>query len=407
MNKFATFNIKIALLLSGIIIVILVLLYTQFIVGRIQNREKQIANLYAKSLEYLANAENESGEYNFIFTEIVTQIDFPLIATDKDYKEITILKNVEYDSTRKLTKQDTARFFELAHEMAEINPPIKVTFQDSIVLTLVHYGQSSLVTELKILPYIEFIIGGLFLFLGYIGFSYIKRNEQSNIWVGLSRETAHQLGTPLSSLMGWLELLKTTEPKTPELETVTHEIENDLEKLNKIAGRFSKIGSQPKMEKENLKNLIDKVAKYFERRIPTLTTEDGKKTKKVNIEINGPDDIEAAINKDLFEWVIENLMKNALDAMDKPAGKIIVDISRGEKDICIDVTDTGKGIDSKFKKDIFRPGYSTKQRGWGLGLSLSKRIIEDYHRGKLILFESEIDKGSIFRIKLQKNLNGL
>ncbi|MCB0723794.1 MAG: HAMP domain-containing histidine kinase [Ignavibacteriae bacterium] len=406
MNKFGSFDIKIALAASGLLIVGLILFYTQHLATKIQQREKQIAGLYARSLEYLANAENETGEYTFIFEEIITQIDFPIIATDKDYKTITFFKNVDFDSTKGLSSQDSAKFFAMAKEMSEINDPIAVKYvldQDTLILSYVHYGQSGLVTELKLLPYMEFLIAGLFVFLGYIGFSYIKKNEQSSIWVGLSRETAHQLGTPLSSLMGWTEMLKNVKPGSGELEEVTSEIEKDLEKLNKIAGRFSKIGSQPLLKSENLKEAITHVVNYIEKRIPTLTTIDGKPVKKVKINIEGDDNICANINTDLFEWVIENLLKNSLDAMDKPSGEISIKVYTVGHEAVIDVTDSGKGVDMKHKKDIFRPGYSTKQRGWGLGLSLSKRIIEDYHSGKFFLLDSAVGKGATFRIKLNKD----
>ncbi|MDZ4713048.1 MAG: HAMP domain-containing sensor histidine kinase [bacterium] len=402
MNKFGSLNIKIALIVCGVLIVLGVLLYTQTLAQKIQKRERDIAGLYAKSMEYLANDENSSGEYGFIFDQIIPQIDFPIIATDREKKEIILTKNVDYDSTLPDSKRKEI-LLEKAREMDEINAPIIVSYKDSVILNYVHYGQSGLVTELKMLPFFEFLIAGIFVFLGYIGFSYIKKNEQSNIWVGLSRETAHQLGTPLSSLLGWVEMMKNIEPQTEDLIEITNEINNDIDKLNKIAGRFSKIGSQPKLEKENVSTVIEKVSEYFEKRIPSLVSADGKISKKVIIDIISDGDSEANINKDLFEWVIENLLKNAIDAMEKSHGKIIFNITNSNEELFIDVTDNGKGIDTKFKKDVFRPGYSTKIRGWGLGLSLSKRIIEDYHKGKLLLVESNTGKGTTFRIKLHKN----
>ncbi len=404
MNKFGSLNIKIAFIISGVLIAFIVLYYTQTLAQKIQKREKDIAELYAKSMEYLANDENSSGEYGFIFDQIIPQIDFPIIATDREKKEIILTKNVDYDTTLSESKKNEI-LFRKANEMDEINPPIVVSYKDSVMLNYIHYGQSSLVTELKLLPLFEVIIAGIFVILGYVGFSYIKKNEQSNIWVGLSRETAHQLGTPLTSLMGWAEMLKNISPQTEDLKEITGEINNDLDKLKKIAGRFSKIGSKPKLDRENINALIGKVADYFEKRIPTLVSADGIVTKKVRIVINSSGNADANVNKDLFEWVIENLMKNALDAMNKKSGRIIFDISDTEEEVNIDVSDNGKGIDSKYKKDIFRPGYSTKTRGWGLGLSLSKRIIEDYHKGKLLLLESNTGKGTTFRIKLNKNQN--
>lgn len=402
MNKFGSQKIKIAIIVTGVLIAIIVLIYTQTLAQKIQKRERDIAALYAKSMEYLANDENSSGEYGFIFDQIIPQIDFPIIATDREQKEIILTKNVDYDTTLSVLEKNEI-LFKKAKEMDEINAPIVVSYKDSVILNYVHYGQSGLVTELKLLPVFEVIIAGIFVFLGYIGFSYIKKNEQSNIWVGLSRETAHQLGTPLSSLLGWTEMLRNIEPQTEDLKEVTHEISNDLEKLSKIAGRFSKIGSQPKLESDNVSKVIKKVSDYFEKRIPSLVAADGSLSKKVKIKINSNGNSEAKINKDLFEWVIENLLKNALDAMEKTHGEVSFDISDNGNELLIDVADNGKGIDAKFKKDVFRPGYSTKTRGWGLGLSLSKRIIEDYHKGKLLLVDSNPGKGTTFRIKLLKN----
>ena len=402
MNKFGSQNIKLALIVSGVLIAFIVLYYTQSLAQKIQKRERDIAGLYAKSMEYLANDENSSGEYGFIFDQIIPQIDFPIIATDREQKEVILTKNVDYDTTLPDIKR-TQILLKKARDMDEINPPIVVSYKDSVILNYVHYGQSDLVTELKLLPVFEFLIAGIFVFLGYIGFSYIKKNEQSNIWVGLSRETAHQLGTPLSSLMGWIEMLKNIEPQTEDLKEITGEISKDIDKLDKIAGRFSKIGSQPKLELQNVTGVVRKVADYFEKRIPSLVSADGKVMKKIIVDIKSNGEADASINRELFEWVIENLLKNALDAMEKTNGKIVFNITNSNDEVQIDVTDNGKGIDAKFKKDVFRPGFSTKKRGWGLGLSLSKRIIEDYHKGKLVLVESGIGKGTTFRIKLFKN----
>jgi len=402
MNKFGSLNIKLAIFLSGVIISIIILIYTQIIVNKIQARETQIADLYAKSLEYVAKDESVTGEYNFIFNEIIQKIDFPIILTDKDYKIADVFINFDLDTANLSSKEKNDLMIKEAKKMASINNPIKVTIYDTLILKYVNYGQSSLITQLKFFPIVEIIVGGLFVLLGYIGFSYIKKTEQSNIWVGLSRETAHQLGTPLSSLNGWIEILKNIQPRSEELNDITYEIEKDIEKLSKIAGRFSKIGSQPELTDENLYNVIQGVIKYFEKRIPTLTTIDGKKAKKVQVKLNSQKDITAYINKELFEWVIENILKNALDAIDKPIGSIVFSISVKEKELFIDINDNGKGIDKKYKKDVFRPGYSTKRRGWGLGLSLSKRIIEDYHKGKLNVLESNPGAGTTFRIKLNK-----
>ena len=401
MNKFGSLNIKIALLISGVVIALGILYYTQTVVSKIQKREAQIADLYAKSLEYIANDTSSSGEYNFIFNEVILQIDFPIIATDKEYKKVEFYKNVKIDSTLSAKKKNEV-LLDLANEMKELNTPIKVSYQDSLILSYVNYGQSSLITQMKYLPFFEFFVAGIFILLGYIGFSYIKKHEQSNIWVGLSKETAHQLGTPLTSLIGWQEMLKGYKEKTDELDDISSEIGNDLEKLNKIAGRFSKIGSQPKLIEENITEVIKGVCSYFEKRIPSLVNSEGKVTKKVSVNILTNEAVNVKINKDLFEWVIENVLKNALDAIDQNQGTIDFRISDKGKEVIIDITDNGRGIDKKFRKDIFRPGFSTKKRGWGLGLSLAQRIINDYHKGKLFVLDSAIEVGTTFRIKLQK-----
>jgi len=401
MYKVGSLRLKIALVVSGVIIALGILYFTQLLVERIQKREALIARLYAKSLEYIANDESATGEYNFIFNEIITQIDFPIIATDKDYKVVSFYKNTNIDTTLSESRIQDILLIQ-AKDMVNVNPPIKVSYKDSVILNYVNYGQSSLITQLKILPFLEIIIGGIFILLGYFGFSYVKKHEQSSIWVGLSKETAHQLGTPISSLMGWVEILKNTDPNSDEYKRILDETESDVDKLNKIASRFSKIGSQAKLEKENLSEVIRDVCKYFEKRIPRLVGADGTVSNKVNIELNIPNEVYLNLNRDLFEWVIENLLKNALDAMDKPQGKIVFDVFDKPSEIIIDISDNGKGIDKQYKKDIFRPGFSTKRRGWGLGLSLSKRIIDDYHKGKLLLHESVLEKGTIFRIKMNK-----
>lgn len=409
MKSYGSANIKIALLVTGVIIIIGTLIYTQILVTDILAREREVANLYAKSIEFIANDDAASGEYNFIFNTVINSnaINFPIVVTDAKSLTPTFSKNLDIDTTLSPDKQ-VALLKDMIIEMDEVNPPIKVTFQDSVVLSYVHYGQSRLVTKLKTLPIIQFVVAGIFIFLGYFGFNYIKRTEQSNIWVGLSKETAHQLGTPLSSLMGWNELIKAGASDPLKVTQLAGEMSNDIERLSKIANRFSKIGSKPDLKPANIHEVIEKVVKYFEIRIPTINTGtfEGHSKKKVDLQIMGSKTASALLNRDLFEWVIENLTKNALDAIENTAGSITFDIEEKGSHIFIDVTDTGKGIDLRFKKDIFRPGYSTKMRGWGLGLSLSKRIIETYHKGKLFVKDSEPGKGTTFRIRLDRSMNG-
>jgi signal transduction histidine kinase len=386
-------NIKIALLFAAVCIVIPTLWYTHQLVEQLQKKEREVASLYAKSLEYIANNTNTGTDYTFIFTEIIGSIDFPVILADKSDSIISTTKNIHLDST--LTEeQQNAVLMDLKVKMDEINKPIVVSYQDSLILSYLHYGESPLVVRLRWLPYIEIAIASLFILVGYVGFSYIKRSEQSNIWVGMARETAHQLGTPLTSIMGWIELLKLQGSENPKiLDTIT-EFENDVQRLTKVADRFSKIGSQPDLREENLVEIIQRVIEYFKRRLPQMG-------KKVDLSLQSQPAVLGRVNKELFEWVLENLVKNALDAMEEGKGSISFAISQEHNRTVIDVRDTGKGIDPSFHKEVFRPGYSTKKRGWGLGLSLSQRIIEIYHKGKIFVKESKIGEGTTFRIVLK------
>ena len=386
-------NIKAALLVAAFVIIIPILLYTHNLVDRLQKKEREVAALYAKSVEYLANSPYSGGEYNFIFDELIRAIDFPIIESDANDVEIKASRNIEIDTTLPKSERD-AYVRSLIADMDKLNRPIIVSYQDTVILSRVHYGESLLITRLRWLPYIEIVIGALFIFVGYIGFSYIKRSEQSNIWVGMARETAHQLGTPLSSMMGWVEIMKLRPEVDAKVTETIAEMENDLLRLNKIADRFSKIGSRPDLREEELSEVVKGVIVYFQKRIPQMG-------KRVDIIIEPAEPVRAKINRELFEWVLENLVKNGLDAMEEGKGKISFRISRLNGAPVIDVTDTGKGIDAAYRKDIFRPGFSTKKRGWGLGLSLSKRIVETYHKGKLSVKESKLGVGTTFRIKLR------
>lgn len=387
-------RIKIALLIAAIFIVIPILLYTHDLVIQLQKKQRETAALYARSLEYIANSNPSSGtDYTFIFDEIIGSIDFPVILTNGDDSEIITTKNIELDSSMSAEKRKTI-LFEMIAEMDKENNPIRVTFQENIVLNKVHFGESPLIVRLRWLPLIELAIATLFILVGYIGFSYIKRSEQSNIWVGMARETAHQLGTPLTSMMGWIELLKHQAETSPKILETVSEFEQDAQRLTKVADRFSKIGSKPDLKEENIVEILQHTIRYFEKRLPQMG-------KKVDISVESSESMSANVNRELFEWVIENLIKNALDAMEDGKGSISFLLKKEGRKTILDVTDTGKGIDASYHKDIFRPGFSTKKRGWGLGLSLSKRIVETYHNGKLKLLRSSVGEGTTFRIVLK------
>jgi|WetSurMetagenome_2_1015567.scaffolds.fasta_scaffold23101_2 signal transduction histidine kinase len=389
-------RLKIFLLVLAFAIIAATLWYTHDLVQALSQKEKEIADLYAKSFEYVASGKAGDGDYNFLFSEIINTIDFPVIMTDRNnepaYPYSASIKNIALDSTR--SREEQSRFLKnLIAEMDHSRPPIKVAYQDTIILSYLHYGESTLIVQLRLLPYIELAVAALFILIGYISFSYVKRSEQSNIWVGMARETAHQLGTPISSMLGWVELLKDQSAgDSKSIETLL-DMENDLLRLQKIADRFSKIGSKPDLHEENITEVVSKVTEYFQRRIPQLG-------KKVHLIVESPVPVQSRINRELFEWVIENLTKNALDAIENGEGTISYSVSQYGKYRYIDISDTGKGIDLKHRNDVFRPGFSTKRRGWGLGLSLSKRIIESHHGGKLFLKETKPGFKTTFRIRL-------
>jgi signal transduction histidine kinase len=392
-------ELKVALLIFAFIIVAGTLWYTHSIVRDLEATQKHIASVFVKSIDYIGSNKTQPGDYSFVLEEIINNIDFPLIlsdAADEPLQPYALnVKNITLDSSVS-TVQQRLYLKKLMADMDERNPKIRSAASETLILNYVHYGESKLISRLRLLPYIEIAVVAFWILIGYISFSYIKRSEQSNIWVGMARETAHQLGTPISSMMGWVELLKhQTGSSDPKITETLHDMDNDLQRLQKIASRFSRIGSKPDLKEENLVEVIEKVIQYFQRRIPQT----GKKV-QLSLEYKSP--ITVQLNSELFEWVIENLIKNGLDAIENGSGKITISLSSRQKFVNIDVTDTGKGIDMTYRKEVFRPGFSTKKRGWGLGLSLSQRIIEIYHSGKLILKDSKPGLGTTFRIKLRK-----
>jgi len=397
----ASVRIKILLIIIALAIGAGTLLYTSSLVERLQEREREVAQLFANGLEYVANSSEGTSDLTFLFENIIKPIDFPMILTDVDnninLESKTDIRNIRIDTT---ASDSSIRVFlkKKIIEMDEMNPPINVKYvfgADTLILTKIHYGDSALIDQLKYYPYLMIMIGALFVIIGYIGFSQIKRSEQSNIWVGMAKETAHQFGTPLSSLLGWIEILKLNYSDPDKVLDAADEMTNDVEKLNRITSRFSKIGSKPELKPVNLYSTLNKVVEYFKRRIPQTG-------KKVDIILTGDQELTVNINTELFEWVIENLIKNALDALGHDNGKIEITFSPQRTSVEIEVADNGKGVERNRRKDIFRPGYSTKRRGWGLGLSLSKRIIEEYHKGKIFVKHSLPDQGTVFLIKLKK-----
>ena len=360
--------------------------YTNLLVDELRERESRQIQLLSSALEYAATT---SENLTFINQEIIQQNhSIPIIMVDSEgnpleFRNIGFKKNANaQDSSKTLQKE--------LLEMQEEYEPIYL--QEAEVR--VYYRNSELLTNLRFYPYVQLAVILLFGALAYALFNQSKIAEQNRVWAGLTKETAHQLGTPIASLMAWIDYLRNS-PVWEENKEIIQEMDKDVVKLRMVTERFSSIGSKPVIKPENLYEVIEETITYLRPRIST----------KVDLTINTDSkDLEALMNKPLFEWVIENICKNAVDAM-KGKGSITLEVIQdSDKYVILDITDTGKGIEKKNFRKVFNPGFSTRQRGWGLGLTLAKRIVEGYHGGKIFVKNSELGKGTTFRIMLLGNL---
>ncbi len=390
-------QIKLYFVFAAFIIVIAVLMYSRVFVEELIQREQRSIKLYTDIFKKITEPDANIEDVYTLVDKISPTITFPMITTDDTdepiypYDQWTLNIAIDTSETVQIQKIFLKNYIK---KMANNYDPIVVEDIDGKVLHKFYYTHSSLIDQLQLLPLIEMVIVAIFIIIGYIAFSNIRRSEESKEWVGMSKEAAHQLGTPLSSLLAWLEIMKYKKNDPIAIEETIKEIENDINRLNIIATRFSKIGSKPEKRYENIGDQLEKVCQYFEKRLPHLG-------RKVQIERSLPENIFGEINAELFAWVIENLLKNSAEAIDNKVGKIEIDLFRqSKKKILISCTDNGKGMTSKQKRQIFQAGYTTKKRGWGLGLSLSRRIIEDYHDGKIYVKESTTGKGTTFMIEL-------
>ena len=374
---------KIMLLLLAVTIGIGSFLYTNWLVKKMANEERKNVELWAEATQKLINTDISSNQDITFLVDIINRnTTIPIITTDGQ-DNILDAKNINYTEENK----DRILVRELK-KMKEENPRITISVSTTETQYL-HYRDSVLLENLKYYPLIQFAVIFLFILVAYLAFSSSRNAEQNQVWVGMSKETAHQLGTPISSLMAWVELLKMQNID----ETLIREFEKDTQRLEKITERFSKIGSIPELVKTDVAETIRSTVSY-------LKTRSSLKVKYI-LDFEEQVKYEIPLNASLFSWVIENLCKNAIDAMNN-MGTIQISLVEKVDQILIDVSDTGKGISKSYHKTVFQPGFTTKKRGWGLGLSLAKRIVENYHKGKIFLKQSEINKGTTFRIILQK-----
>jgi len=378
-------NIKAALFLLGFILVIFLFTYTQGIVNELRKDNGEIVKLYAEIIAQTISDENDTN-LDFVFDEIIQKAQFPIIYSNNK-KDPVYSKNINTGKSNLRKIQSTMDEQNEAIPLRYTNPQTN----EIILIGYLHYGDSSQIEKLKWLPFIEIGAITLFILLGFISFSIIRNSEKRNIWVGMARETAHQLGTPISSLMGWLEWMKN---KPNDQEKIIDDISLDLERLQQVSDRFSKMGSETKIEEVNLSNIVDNIVLYFNRRIPSMG-------KSIIIENQLESDLKIRANGILISWAIENVVKNAIDALDNE-GIISLKSKFEKKSIIIVIEDSGKGISRKNWKNIFRPGFSTKEQGWGLGLSLTSRIINEIHGGSIYVSQSKLGQGSTIEISLPK-----
>lgn len=421
--QFSKWRVKLILAAAALGFIASVIYYTQYLADQIINREKSIVEFFADLVQQYGNSNNstfgsdisddafsdDTGmDFSYYLDKILPAITFPMIITDAEGQPIPdsydmiddttyydYIRNIDIDKTMNGVQQKEY-LLGLIEDMGNKYSPLEIVIQpENFVLNKVYFTHSDLVDQLRNFPIIAIIVVVLFILIGYFAFSSFRNNEETKVWVGMSKEAAHQLGTPLSSILAWIEILRLNKNEPNYIEDTLTEIEKDIGRLNKIATRFSKIGSEPEISRIDIVEILKKVIDYIEKRLPHLA-------RKVDIKHNLPGHpVYVNINIELFEWVIENLLKNAAESIDTMEG--IVEIYLLEKDkLIINIKDNGKGMTQATKRQIFYPGFTTKKRGWGLGLSLTKRIIEEYHKGKIYVKDSSPGKGTTFTIELPK-----
>ena len=387
---------KIYLALAGILVFLVSLFYSNYLANQLANGERNKALLLFDAYRYLININSDTTnidpsdilnqDITFQLDIIENNDDIPIIVTESD-GTISFWKNFGPE------REDDLPFVqkELDKMIKQGKQPIAL--KDDFTDYILYYKNTETLNLLTYFPIVQLLLLGAFIAFGYYGFSAARKGEQNRVWAGMAKETAHQLGTPISAIIGWIEHLKISGKEDPEKLEIIGELRKDVERLELIADRFSKIGSDPVLEPVNILDQLAEIKTYMQRRSP----------RNIEYEFPGSDEapVFAQINPHLFTWVLENLIRNALDAMG-PKGMIKAELTEDQSSVSIHLSDTGKGIPGNQLKKVFQPGFSTKKRGWGLGLSLAKRIIENYHSGKIFVKQSKPGEGTTFTIKLPK-----
>lgn len=374
--------------------------YTSYLVRNISNAERTRAELWAKSTQSIIAMPDVNDEYITFIYSIRDSLSVPAIVVDSA-ENIVTWRGLDSTKTNFDLEADSKKKYDPKYFKNQLKA-MKDQHPDPIILELnnrsnekwfVYYKDSILVTQLKVFPYIQLSLIAIFLLIAYGVFNSARKSEQDQVWVGLAKETAHQLGTPISSLMAWVELLKSKFNLSED--SMIMEMENDVKRLEMVADRFSKIGSKPILHNHVVYEVVEEYVNYFKVRV----------SDKIEFILKGDKHVEALVNVPLFDWVIENILKNAVNAIDNQ-GSIKIEIKENlvKEQVFIDISDTGSGIPKIDFATVFQPGYTTRKRGWGLGLSLTKRIVENYHQGSVFVKDSEIGKGTTFRIVLKSNM---
>ena len=380
---------KVVLMIIGLTIIVFTMVYSNYLSKRLAENERKYINFYINATKRINENIKDLDKADFTLELTITEnIKNPIIMDDGQEGLLGFNWPDNKDEDQEFLKKQLEKMK---------NSGIKPIYLDADddpdtpdpEYPQIYFKYSTLYSLIKWFPYVQVLLIGIFVFFGYMIFSAVRRAEQNRVWVGMSKETAHQLGTPISGIIGWLEYLKSPDTAGEDQKEALQELEKDVKKLELIADRFSKIGSAPVLKKRDINEVIQSVIDYLKKRSP----------KNIEYSFDRGSDVSANINDHLFSWVIENILRNALDAM-QGTGKIHIETKRDGDKILIDITDTGKGIAPGNLKTVFKPGYSTKKRGWGLGLSLAKRIIKDYHKGKIFVLKSKLNEGTTFRIVL-------
>ena len=357
------------------------LFYTDYLVRKLKIEERENVRMWAEATSLMSVADT-TQDVEFLSSVIDNNNTVPVILADESD---SIISARNFDAEK---MKDPKYLNKALNKIKELNNPIVINLENNH-FNRIYYKDSTILTMLIYYPYIQLGIIVMFILVSYLAFSSSRKAEQNQVWVGMSKETAHQLGTPTSSLAGWIEVLQERHPEV----SITRELALDVERLEKVTERFSRIGAKPSLSDEDIVPIILRTIDYLKSRTSSKV--------KFRFDFNAGRSVVIPLNSALFEWVLENVLKNAIDSMEG-SGELNLKITESEKNAIIDITDTGKGIPKSAFNKIFNPGFTTKQRGWGLGLSLAKRIIEEYHRGRIFVRSSELEKGSCIRIVMNK-----